>query len=777
MSGNREAFQQAMNQGHSAAWDQRWDHAVRFYELALQEFPEDSKALSSLGLAYYELQDYETSLRYYMRAARFSPQDPIPFDKVATLCERLGKLEHSQQAAMQAAELYLRAREIQKAIENWQRVTRLNPGNLRAYERLAVIYEHTGENEAAVDAYLALASLYQHGNELEKAVKAATHALELLPNHIEARQTLTWLRDFKPLPMPERPRGGTGPLRMAQVRQLTSPESEVDAQNDMLDPVAEARKKALTYLAGMLFEIPEEGDENVEALHGLQAIIRGSGRTSSRKIDQGRLMLHLSQVVDLQTQGEFPQATEELERAMEAGLDHPAAYFDLGLLRIESNHYESAIRALQYAVSHPDYALATRLLLGSAYFKTGRMRDSSIEYLQALRLADGAVVSENDEEDLRQLYEPLIEAQRDVTDDDQHLRVCNNIEGLLMRPDWRAQLSQARTQLPSQPGGGPPVPIAEVMLQARSSQAVESLAKISRLAGEGNLRAAMEEAFFALQYAPAYLPLHAYMGELLLMQGNLQDAIGKFLVVAQTYSARGEPRRAIDLYRRVIELAPMDIAPRTHLIHQLLALGRLEAAMEEYLALAEVYYNLADLEKARKTYAEALLIAQQSNLGRDWQVKFLNRMADIDVQSLDWRQALRVYEQIRTLQPDYRPARTNLVELNIRLGQESQALSELDSYLSLLISAGQTDAALEFLEMLVKDKPEKPYIRRRLAQLYQREGRYQDAIAQFDAVGEMLLQSGEIQAAIQVVETILSLKPANVEEYQKLLIQLKQDQP
>ena len=37
MTGNQEAFQKAMNFGHSAAWEQQWDHAAAFYRQALEE--------------------------------------------------------------------------------------------------------------------------------------------------------------------------------------------------------------------------------------------------------------------------------------------------------------------------------------------------------------------------------------------------------------------------------------------------------------------------------------------------------------------------------------------------------------------------------------------------------------------------------------------------------------------------------------------------------------------------------------------------------------------
>jgi hypothetical protein len=35
MAGRMDVFQQAMNQGHSAAWDQLWDRAAGYYRQAL----------------------------------------------------------------------------------------------------------------------------------------------------------------------------------------------------------------------------------------------------------------------------------------------------------------------------------------------------------------------------------------------------------------------------------------------------------------------------------------------------------------------------------------------------------------------------------------------------------------------------------------------------------------------------------------------------------------------------------------------------------------------
>ncbi len=492
MTDREQAFQKAMNQGHSAAWEQDWQHAATYYRQALEVIPDHPQALSNLGLAFYELQEYEESLRCYLKAVKATPDDPVPVEKVAQLYERLGNLERAQQVGLHGAELYLKNREVKKAIENWNRVLRLNPENLHAHSRMALIMEHLGNKQQAVNEYLMVASLYQGANEQEKAVAAVNRALQIIPNSPEARQALTMLRDFKPLPRPVISRSRT---ETARVIPIETEEASVSADSgNQLDPIAEARQKALTVLASMLFDVADdEGAEQVSR-RGLQSMMRGTGSLRQKKqMDRSRILLHLSQVVDLQSHGDMMKAADELERAMDAGLDHPAAYYDLGLLRIQSDQQENAIRSLQYAVSHPDFALGARLLLGRAFQYLGRTREAAVEYMEALKLADSAMVPDQYTDDLRQLYEPLIEAQSQIEDGDVLGQLCDNVADLLIRPDWRDHIRRARMQLPSQVNGGPPIPLAEILIQTRSSQVVESLTKIFELEKEGFLRSAMEE--------------------------------------------------------------------------------------------------------------------------------------------------------------------------------------------------------------------------------------------------------------------------------------------
>ena len=574
MPEREEVFQKAMNEGHSAAWDQDWRKAAAEYRKALQEMPDQPRALGSLGLALFQLGEFEEALRIYQHLAKFSPGDPVTWEKIAQLSERVGELDTAVDSAMRAAEGFFNQRDIQKAIENWSRVTTLNPDHVPAHSRLAVVHERLGQNQPAVTEYLAIASILQRSGKADKAQEIVTKALQLLPQSAEARQAQSLLKTGQLLPKPLQPKGGTAPLSMAKVKQLHEPKVIIDSG---LDPIAETRQKALTKLAEMLFDYSDESPSAQER-RGLSAIVRGTGQISLQQAEQAKVVLHLGQAIDAQTKNQHATAADELDRALEAGFDHAALYFDLGYLRSSGDRLESAIRSLAHAVKHQDYALGSRLLLGDLLFKRGQVKDAALEYLEALRLADSITAPQEQSDDIRQLYEPLIEAQQNQKNEEINRNICKNIRNLLLRSDWRDEIYKTREQTRKGEESSSLAPLAEVLLEAQSSSVIESINLIHQLARTGKLRSAMDEAFDAVRHAPTYLPLHTLMGDLLIQEGRSPEAIAKFTVVAHSYGVRGEVGQASKLLRRIIQLSPMDLSARTRLIDQLVAHGQVDEA-------------------------------------------------------------------------------------------------------------------------------------------------------------------------------------------------------
>ncbi|MBT7074534.1 MAG: hypothetical protein HN922_06460, partial [Anaerolineae bacterium] len=278
----------------------------------------------------------------------------------------------------------------------------------------------------------------------------------------------------------------------------------------------------------------------------------------------------------------------------------------------------------------------------------------------------------------------------------------------------------------------------------------------------------------AIIYAPTYLPLHSLIGDLLVKEDRKDEAIAKYNVVAEAYGIRGEAHQSTVFLRKIIQLAPMNLSSRTKLIDQLTARGQIDDAIQEYLNLADIYYRLAELDMARKTYTTALRAAQQGGAEGSWNVHILQRMADIDMQRLDWKRAVRVFEQLRTLVPGDNDARINLIDLNLKLANKSQAINELDNYLSYLDENSiESSDPIALLEDLIDTHSSVAQLHRALAGQYLKIEKRDEAVKSYDLAAEIFLETGDTEEAIQTITSLLHMKPDNEDEYRQVLAEIQ----
>jgi tetratricopeptide (TPR) repeat protein len=773
MTGDSAKFQTLMNQGHSAAWDQDWDEAVEFYRQALEEVPDQPTALASLGLAHFQLKQYDEALRLYQRVSALQPDDPMPFEKIARIYERTGLLNEAVQSFMQGAEMQLKIHDVDRAVDDFNNALLLTPENQTVHTRLAMIYDKLGRKDEAVAEYLATAALMQTGGDSAKATQVVQYSLQLSPNNAEAKKALNTLKANQILPKPGRKNDSMGAVRMAQVKELGGLDTDKEeAEPTHYDPITETRLKALKEMASLLFDQSEESQStNQVSRRGIHALTRGTGGLNPEMAERARIQVHLSQAIDLQTSGQDEQAAGELDRAIDLGLNQSASYFVFGLL-LRKKDAKKAIHNLQKSVKNPDYALASYLLMAEVNELANQYKEASANYLLALRIADTETVSADQSDELYQLYEPILDAHQRVTDAKDIRRLCSVINTQLMRVDWREYLIAARHQLPPQPEGSPPLPLAEMFLESNSSQMIDAMITIKQLTTQGKLRSAMEEAYHALTIAPFYLPLHIQMAELLIAEGRVLESVEKFMLVANSYNIRGETSQAINLLRRVTKLAPMDLSVRGMLIDLYKASGRQDDAIQQYMDLANVYYLLAELDLARQTYQSALSLSQQSSSTQKWSLQILNKLADIELQSLDWKSAVRIFEQLRSLQPQEPGPRATLIDLHLQMGQANAAMSELESYMKIMESADQFAKCSRFLDDLLDNHPSEMGIQKVLINYYLSRGQTPKAIEKLDALAEKLLKAEDKNGCLATLKNILSLNPANANEYQKLYNEL-----
>ncbi|MBW6473979.1 MAG: tetratricopeptide repeat protein, partial [Anaerolineaceae bacterium] len=402
MSGDQQAFLTAMNQGHSAAWDQNWSEAVNHYRVALEQYPEDPMALISIGLALLEMQDFEGALMHYQKVSSISPNDPVPYEKMAYIYESMGRIKDAVKIGMQAAEMQLRSKDVEKSIESWQHVIALEPENLSARTRLAMIYDKMGKKTEASGEYLAAASLMQSAGDNQKAIQAVRYCLQICPDNIDVQNAMKLLKSNQRLPKPVRTKSDKPmhQVRLANIQQLQT--NETSETESKMDPVAETRQSALEELATMLFD-SSDSDSGSSGKRGIAALTRGTGGLSLEQSERTRILLHLGHAIDLQSGGNEKRAAEELQRVLDIGLEKTSVYFTLGLFLVEDNP-QKALKYLHNALRRKEYAIASYLLIGKINEKQDNLQDATTAYLQAYRLADLMTVPEEYVDELKQLY-------------------------------------------------------------------------------------------------------------------------------------------------------------------------------------------------------------------------------------------------------------------------------------------------------------------------------------------------------------------------------------
>jgi len=216
----------------------------------------------------------------------------------------------------------------------------------------------------------------------------------------------------------------------------------------------------------------------------------------------------------------------------------------------------------------------------------------------------------------------------------------------------------------------------------------------------------------------------------------------------------------------------MDTAVRTKLIGLFISHGEIDNALEHYLILADSYYHLAQMDRAREIYQEALRLSPRGSAENRWEVRVLHKVGDIDMQRVDWKRAIEAYERIRNIAPDDERARLTLLDLYYRSNQPESATAELDDLLQVYRESGKTQRILAILEDAVSERSDNIHIRTRLAQTHLNAGNVEQALVHLDKLGDLQMEAGRSEDARATIRAIIALNPPNVEGYRQLLTEI-----
>jgi tetratricopeptide (TPR) repeat protein len=748
LAGNKKVYEKAIRDGLDLAWEGNWEGALKAYELALAEMPDDPAVHNHIGLACFELKRYEQALEAYSRASQLAPKDPAPLARIAEIHEAMGQRHAAADALVSMAVIHQGWRDWTQAIEAYQRATKLYPDHLPARRALAQIYVQVDQPQYAVQEYLNLARSYERHGQRDNALEQCRRALEIDPKHPTARALSKALQ-----------RGES----------IDKFRAAPPATEEGASPVDMARDKALEELAGIPFEeTPAEPTAPPpEPKPGAAPAARARPALSRPQIDS-----LVAKAIDLQTRGMIDEAIASYTQVIDAGVDRPAAHFNLGLLYQQRFRFEAAIAEFKKAVHHPQYALGSHFAMGECYKVLGRIDDALEHFVEVLKIVDLGTVERDQADDLINLYDALADSYLAKGDPKKAVSFTNSLVDFLSSKGWEDKAREARQRLDSMSDEGVTMSLAEFLASSSADAILTAMSLSQEYVKRGAYTAATEVCYEAIEAAPTYLPLHLRLAEIFAQGDRTEDAVAKYQIVADLYIVREEPRQAIGVYKRILRLQPMDVVARSRLIDLLISTGEIDQALEQYLSLADAYQTLAQADKALEKCAEAMRLAPRASSETEWHVRLLRYMSDIHVRRADWQSASQLTRQIVTRVPDDERARLNLIDLYYKLGKVKEADSETVALTDYYHARKEDKRALALLQEAVRLQPHQMPLRARMARAYIDAGMNDEAIQELDALGELQLDSGLRKQAMATVRFIISLNPKNVDAYRQLLAQL-----
>ncbi|MFO7168242.1 MAG: tetratricopeptide repeat protein, partial [Chloroflexota bacterium] len=285
---------------------------------------------------------------------------------------------------------------------------------------------------------------------------------------------------------------------------------------------------------------------------------------------------------------------------------------------------------------------------------------------------------------------------------------------------------------PAQPTFAPVTPLDTTGLDEVAERYVLASEKYVE---QGLMDAATDACLEVIRLAPDYLPIHLRLGEIYERDGRPEEALTKYQLLIDTYLARDEPRQAIPVYFRLIELSPDTINARARLAELLKNDGRVDEAADQIAIVASTYFRMGQTNKALEEYRRGLQWAPNSVALHQQYGQALLKLERYEAALAEFRRALELDQNNLA----------NVAGINIALalmGDQPLAIwQSLATLLEQLKERPQQNAEVQSeyrAALLVADEPILHYI---LAIVQQQAGQHQSALMELEQA-EALLEEG-----------------------------------
>lgn len=320
---------------------------------------------------------------------------------------------------------------IEKAIEQFRIVLKINPNDVFAHFVLGYIYDQQGETELAIrefsetlrldpryiSAYNDLGTVYNRIGKYGKALEQFQKAIDLNPGYVEAVENMGvvyfGMKEYdqamhyfqKALamnPKSHKAYNNIGSVYLAlgdyqKAKEYTEKAHEmdpsyIDAINNLgsvlislgnFDPAIEKFKSLL-----------ELNPQHLEGRVNLVSAYIGKGMyqeafkeiEKARQIDPNMPKIYSCLGTLYVRTGKFPEAIEQFKKVILLNPSAADSYYNLGIAYYQVGELEQAIKAYQESLRLNPANAAGHVNLGIAYFNQQKLAESVLEYQKALAL-------------------------------------------------------------------------------------------------------------------------------------------------------------------------------------------------------------------------------------------------------------------------------------------------------------------------------------------------------------------------------------------------------
>lgn len=727
MAGNKAIYDTAMKRAHDHAWSNQWDRAIKEYDRALAEFPDDLAACRNRAQCLFRLRQWPEALDAYSSLVQKEPADLFAINRLAEIHLALGQQEQATETYFTLAEKYAAQNQFHEAIRALRDLARAVPNNREVHVRLLPLVREVGDRSAEVAEHIALSRIALEAGDVSTAQREAEVASGLDPESPEVRRWSYTVR-----------------RRQAEMNATGNIAPDADATGQMTTSMG----------TGL---IPQADQEPEEALD----LIR--------------------KATEVQNAGDFRLAMELYDQAVRAGARRASVFYSAGLLNQQMGRPEMAVPLLERAAKDPEFGISANYGLGLAYSSMRNHPQAVLAFEKALGMIAMTNLTRNEADELVELYTAASEANLADNNPGRASSILNNLVKILKEKKWalpqmaelekRAEdlysrsimskldgiskgsgmldattpVSMLSSELPPLPVMPPPRSIEATSLMVEG-QAADPEDATNRLRS-GTTSAMSDEAMATQAMKSGALPGTAPVA-------NPDDVeVKKYSSDIETTMMRqpGSSLRTITEYLRAADLN-MNTGDE---------LGESNAYASHSSEATAMMGDpsLPTLNPEAHTYTN---LSTQALLGKEAQSIVVQRAiaeAEFAMHQGLFDSAIDSAMQVIEWEPEYLPVHLIMGDVYLAQGKTDEAIDKFQIVMDVYAARGDASSAADVCLRLLELQPDNPTLKNKLGVLLMEAGRVDDAADALLSVPETFYKAGQYDRALEEAESLKSQLP------------------